>query len=78
MSNVAKGRADVLHAGWYTTEALAQILGVDSSTIRRWRTAKPVQGPPFVRLSSRLTLYSARDVELWLERRRTDPEEAAS
>ena len=78
MSNVAKGPADVLHAGWYTTEALAQILGVDSSTIRRWRTAKPAQGPPFVRLSSRLTLYSARDVELWLERRRTDPEEAAS
>jgi predicted DNA-binding transcriptional regulator AlpA len=77
MSKGLEDRADLLHAGWYSTEALAQLLGVDSSTIRRWRTAKPPQGPPFVRLSSRVTLYSAQDVQQWLEHRRTDPEEAA-
>jgi predicted DNA-binding transcriptional regulator AlpA len=67
----------LLRGGWYSTEELADMLGVDSSTIRRWRTARPAQGPPFVRLSSRVTLYSARDVERWLARRRVDPEEAA-
>jgi predicted DNA-binding transcriptional regulator AlpA len=63
---------------WYTTEELAQILGVDASTIRRWRTARPVQGPPFVQLSSRVTLYNANDVEQWLFGRRIDPKEVAA
>jgi len=63
---------------WYTTEELAQRLGVDSSTVRRWRTAQPPQGPPFVPLSSRVTLYNANDVEQWLLSRRVDPREAAA
>jgi hypothetical protein len=63
---------------WYTTEELAQILGVDSSTLRRWRTARPAQGPPFVQMSSRVTMYSANDVEQWLFSRRVDPKEAAA
>jgi predicted DNA-binding transcriptional regulator AlpA len=71
-SNVAHER-DLLGGGWYTTEDLAQLLGVDPSTVRRWRTAQPVQGPPFVRLSSRMTLYSVDDVRAWLESRRIDP-----
>jgi hypothetical protein len=67
----------LLAGGWYTTEALAALLTVDPSTLRRWRTARPVQGPPFVQISTRVTLYSAHDVEVWLMRRRTDPASAA-
>jgi Predicted transcriptional regulators len=69
--------ADLLHGGWYTTEELADLLGVDPSSLRRWRTAKPMQGPPFVRLSAGVTKYSARDVEQWLRTRRVDPGKAA-
>jgi transposase-like protein len=65
----------LLEGRWYTTEELAQMLGVDPSTVRRWRTARPAQGPAFVQLSSRVTVYSAYDVERWLLNRRTDPEE---
>jgi len=56
----------LLHGEWLTTEALAQLLGVDASTVRRWRTSRPVQGPPFVQLSERVTMYAAADVEQWL------------
>lgn len=66
---------DLLDGDWLSTEDLATLLGVDSSTIRR--AARPTQGPPFVRLSSRVTVYSPADVRRWLERRRTDPERAA-
>lgn len=45
---------------WYTTDELATMLGVDPSTIRRWRTARPPQGPPFVRVSDRVTIYAGR------------------
>jgi hypothetical protein len=68
---------DFLRNGWYTTEELAHLLKVDPSTIRRWRTARPVQGPPFVQLSSRLTLYNVHDVQRWLESRRIDPGKVA-
>jgi predicted DNA-binding transcriptional regulator AlpA len=59
-----------------TTEELANLLGVDPSTIRRWRTAQPIQGPPFIRLSERVTMYRIDDVEQWLNSRRIDPEAA--
>ncbi|MFI0776131.1 helix-turn-helix transcriptional regulator [Streptomyces sp. NPDC021212] len=62
---------------WYTTEELARLLKVDASTLRRWRTARPAQGPPFVRLSGRVVLYSAVDVRQWLAERRTVPGQAA-
>lgn len=73
----AEGGKDLglLESCWYTTEELAQMLCIDPSTVRRWRTARPVQGPAFVQLSSRVTVYSARDVEQWLLSRRTDPSE---
>lgn len=54
-----------------------RLLGVDASTVRRWRTSRPPQGPPFVQLSERVTMYSAADVEQWLLNRRVDPGEAA-
>jgi hypothetical protein len=62
---------------WYSTEELAELLGLDPSSLRRWRTAQPLQGPPFVRLSARKTIYSAADVDLWLRTRRVDPSSAA-
>ncbi|WP_084757926.1 helix-turn-helix transcriptional regulator [Micromonospora cremea] len=49
-----------------TTEDLARLLKVDPSTVRRWRTAKPAQGPPFIKLSERVTMYNVDDVERWL------------
>lgn len=69
--------ADLLHSGWYTTEEVADLIGVDASTLRRWRTATPMQGPPFVRMTSRVTLYSVPDVQAWLMSRRVDPAQAA-
>lgn len=68
---------ELIAGRWYSTEELAQLLGVDASSVRRWRTSRPPQGPPFVRLSSRLTIYSAVDVENWLQSRRVDPGKAA-
>jgi predicted DNA-binding transcriptional regulator AlpA len=68
---------DLIDGRWYSTEELAQLLGVDASTIRRWRTIRPPQGPPFVRLSSRRTIYSAADIAAWLHRCRVEPGDAA-
>ena len=59
-----------------TTEELARLVKVDPSTVRRWRTADPVQGPPFIRLSPRVVKYDPADVRTWLNRHRTDPAEA--
>ena len=59
-----------------TTEQLARKLGVDPSSVRRWRTSTPVQGPPFIRMSDRVVKYRRADVERWLNSRRVDPEVA--
>src|SRR5687768_8409480 len=59
--------------GFLTTEELAELLHVDPSSVRRWRTAEPLQGPPFIQVSDRVTLYSASDVKAWLMSRRTVP-----
>jgi predicted DNA-binding transcriptional regulator AlpA len=69
--------AELLGCRWYSTEELANLLGVNASSIRRWRTSRPAQGPPFVKLSSRVTVYNSRDVEHWLLDRRVDPGRAA-
>ncbi|PPK61874.1 helix-turn-helix domain-containing protein [Actinokineospora auranticolor] len=63
---------------WYTTEQLAELLHVDASTVRRWRTLRPFQGPAFVRVSDRVVMYSVHDVEAWLRTRRVDPGEVAA
>lgn len=59
-----------------TTEELASLLRRDPSTLRRWRTSRPPQGPPFLRLSSGVTMYDMDDIRLWLNRSRVDPEAA--
>ncbi|MFI9406858.1 helix-turn-helix transcriptional regulator [Nocardia sp. NPDC052316] len=58
---------------WYTTEDVAAVLKVDPSSLRRWRTARPPQGPPFVHLSDRVTRYLGADVLAYLRRNRIDP-----
>jgi hypothetical protein len=63
---------------WFTTAELATLLGVDASSLRRWRTADPPYGPAYVRVSARKVNYSAEDIEAWLVRRRTDPSKAAA
>jgi hypothetical protein len=47
-----------------------------ASSVRRWRTSRPAQGPPFVRLSTRVVKYRRTDVDGWLVSRRIDPEAA--
>jgi DNA-binding transcriptional MerR regulator len=69
--------SEMLGGAWFTTEELARLLGVDSSTLRRWRTARPPQGPAFVHMSGGVTRYSQHDVRRWLRDRRTDPGWAA-
>ncbi|GGX43206.1 hypothetical protein GCM10010515_07530 [Streptomyces fructofermentans] len=66
-------RSSLLADAWYSTSDLAARLHVDASTLRRWRTARPPQGPPFVSISERVVLYSALDVAEWLRSRRTVP-----
>ncbi len=68
---------DLLHGDWYSTEEVAKLIGVDPSTLRRWRTGHIPQGPAFVKMSSRVTMYSGDDVRRWLLSRRIDPERAA-
>ena len=67
----------LLDSPWLSTEEVATLCRVDPSSVRRWRTATPPQGPPFVRLSARRTIYNAQDVENWLRSQRTDPRQAA-
>jgi hypothetical protein len=61
----------------YTTEELAAILNLDSSTLRRWRTAEPPRGPAFIKLNDRNTRYKGGDLIAWLEALRIDPASAA-
>jgi predicted DNA-binding transcriptional regulator AlpA len=49
-----------------TTEEVAELLGVDPSTLRRWRNAEPPVGPTFVPISERVIKYWRSDVLGWL------------
>lgn len=77
LSQIEDTAVELLGGRWHSTEELATLLGVDASSLRRWRTSRPAQGPPFVKLSSRVTVYSALDVESWLRTQRVDPGRAA-
>ncbi|MFI6165010.1 helix-turn-helix transcriptional regulator [Micromonospora haikouensis] len=59
-----------------STEELAELLDVDPSTIRRWRTVPPLQGPPFIQISDRVVKYVTADVERWISARRVYPKAA--
>ena len=61
---------DLLVGGLLSTEELAALLGIDPSTLRRWRTSEPPAGPPFVPISDRVTKYWKSDVRRWLDLRR--------
>ncbi|MEE4546262.1 helix-turn-helix domain-containing protein [Streptomyces sp. V4-01] len=65
--------ARLLSSPLLTTEEMARLLRVDPSSVRRWRAERPPQGPPFIRLSDRVVLYDAGDVQDWLDERRTVP-----
>jgi hypothetical protein len=54
-----------------TAEEIARLLRVDPSSVRRWRAARPPEGPPFIRMSERVVLYDAEDLRAWLGARRT-------
>ncbi|MCB8902081.1 MULTISPECIES: AlpA family transcriptional regulator [unclassified Streptomyces] len=76
-SDPTDNRPPLLASAWYSTKDLATHLRVDTSTLRRWRTAQPPQGPPFVSISERVVMYSAIDIEEWLHSRRITPRRAA-
>jgi hypothetical protein len=56
-----------------TTAELARLQRRDPSTLRRWRTSRPIQGPPFLRLSSGAIVYDTDDIRTRLSRNRVDP-----
>ncbi|QBS46515.1 DNA-binding protein [Nocardia sp. CS682] len=63
----------LLNQRMYTTGEVAEILGVDTSTLRRWRRGCPVEGPGFVRISERVAKYPQSDLEAYLEARHITP-----
>ncbi|MEU9859527.1 helix-turn-helix domain-containing protein [Streptomyces sp. NPDC047971] len=67
----------LLASAWYSTKDLATRLRIDASTLRRWRTTQPPQGPPFISISERVVMYNAADIEEWLRSRRIAPSQAA-
>ncbi|NQE87579.1 helix-turn-helix domain-containing protein [Nocardia terpenica] len=68
---------NLVHGEWFTTRQAAKVLGVDASSLRRWRTADPPYGPAYVRVSPRVVMYSGADIEAFLRAHRTDPAAAA-
>ncbi|PSR59953.1 DNA-binding protein [Nocardia nova] len=64
---------EVIENRWYTTEEVAAMLKIDPSSLRRWRAARPPQGPPFVQVSDRVIRYHSDDVAEYLRRKRVDP-----
>jgi predicted DNA-binding transcriptional regulator AlpA len=58
---------DILTDGMLSTKELAALIGVDTSTLRRWRTSEPPAGPPFVPISGRVTKYRKSDVRRWID-----------
>lgn len=61
---------DVLEDVFLSNAQLAELIGVDASTFRRWRTAEPPEGLPFISISGRVTKYCRSDVRRWIAQRR--------
>lgn len=67
------GSPELVENAWYTTDEIAAVLKVDPSSLRRWRTATPPQGPPFFHLAGRVTRYLGADIIEYLRASRVDP-----
>ncbi|MFC8383248.1 helix-turn-helix domain-containing protein [Nocardia sp. NPDC057272] len=67
---------ELVENAWYTTDEIAAVLKVDPSSLRRWRTATPPQGPPFFHLAGRVTRYLGADIIEYLRISRVDPRAA--
>ncbi|GAB4587078.1 helix-turn-helix transcriptional regulator [Nocardia sp. IFM 10818] len=72
MDNLVQDFA-LLSQRMYTTGEVARILGVDASTLRRWRRGTPAEGPGFIQISERVAKYPERDLEAYLEARHIVP-----
>ncbi|MEU1427138.1 hypothetical protein ABZ412_08660 [Nocardia sp. NPDC005746] len=48
-------------------------LGVDASTLRRWRRGQPLEGPGFIQISERVAKYPEHDLEVYLAARHIVP-----
>ncbi|MGX1773677.1 helix-turn-helix transcriptional regulator [Nocardia brasiliensis] len=57
----------------YSTGQVSQILGVDASTLRRWRRETPAEGPGFIQISERVAKYPESDLEAYLQARHVKP-----
>jgi len=51
-----------------TANDVAEMLKVSAATLARWRTADPVQGPPFVKVEGSIR-YPREAVQRWLDER---------
>jgi len=67
---VSANHIDDIFAGFYTEEQLAQLLGRNVRTLRRWHDQRV--GPPRIRLGSR-TLYSKASLTKWLAENEAQP-----
>jgi excisionase family DNA binding protein len=59
-------------ADYMSDEQVAQIVGVSTDTLGKWRTKK--SGPGFIRISGKQVRYHRADVITWLESRREGAE----
>ncbi|MFD0261777.1 helix-turn-helix domain-containing protein [Kitasatospora indigofera] len=60
----------------YTNEEAARILKVSVTTLRRWRSQEPAQGPAFIRIGGRIS-YRHQDLADYLSNNRVVPGVAA-
>ncbi|WP_051180138.1 helix-turn-helix domain-containing protein [Nocardia concava] len=72
MDDAAHERS-LLSQHMYTTGEVARILGVDASTVRRWRRSVPAEGPGFIQISERVAKYPESDLEAYLAARHIVP-----
>ncbi|MFJ4649705.1 helix-turn-helix domain-containing protein [Nocardia sp. NPDC088792] len=69
----AAHKHSLLSQRMYTTGEVSRILGVDASTLRRWRRGKPAEGPGFILISERVAKYPESDLEAYLVARHIIP-----
>ncbi|WP_019647023.1 helix-turn-helix transcriptional regulator [Novispirillum itersonii] len=50
-----------------TPEEAAALLSVSPATLERWRAHRPIYGPAFIRISSRIIRYRQGDIRAFIE-----------